>query len=272
NPGFSVLSFMASSWNPDIRGPLYLGLDSKGNSISGLPSAIARAGGAQSYYNSVYNYRLGMSAFNAVPNSIVKDRSAFGHFPVVDAMLDLNRSKIFEWGLPSNPNSISAGPGDPNPRETIKQSFLLMLRIKLHLPDAISINGNLNMVTGIGTDLVYGDNTSKLLILAGPDKGKSISYWEIPTSVGWDISVGVNFTEYYYVPFGNQPLQLSNFQGFRFSVNGGFGLYGGDVGMGLAVAPLGEQGFILAISKFYGAGDPGPSFNVNWGSTNFNRK
>lgn len=176
-----------------------------------------------------------------------------------------------EPGIGTRKVGQQGGPGDPDPWDIVKQSHWLMLRMALHAPDAISINGNVNMVTGFGTDLVYGKNTSILKVLTGPDAGKTTSYWEVPKSVGWDISVGVNFTEYYYVPFGNQPLQLSDFQGFRITVNGGFGFMGADAGIGMTYAPLGDKGFYIAVSRFYGAGDPGPSFNINWGDTNFNR-
>jgi hypothetical protein len=51
------------------------------------------------------------------------------------------------------------------------------------------------------------------------------------------------------------------------SASAGFGYIGLDASIGISYAPLGDQGFILGVSKFYGVGDPGPSYNFNWGDT-----
>ena len=65
NPHFSAISHMASTWAPNIRGPVYLGSGPDGRSIHALPTEIARAGGAQSYYNISYNLRLSALAYIA---------------------------------------------------------------------------------------------------------------------------------------------------------------------------------------------------------------
>lgn len=134
----------------------------------------------------------------------------------------------FEFSLPSqlvlSPYELTAGPNS-NPQwvtqilTRIKSDAFLMLRIFLNVPDAIAINGNINLIAGVaGTDLTYGENASILKVLTGDDAGQTTSFYEIPYAVGMDASVGVTFTQFYYVPSGNDPLKISNFQGFRVSV------------------------------------------------------
>jgi hypothetical protein len=99
---------MVSSWAPNFGGPVYLGRDAIGNSIHALPTAIAKAGGSQSYYNQQYNYSLGMSAFDMIENSWLADRGNSGYFPVVNGGLDLANSALYSWSAEVNQNSIVA--------------------------------------------------------------------------------------------------------------------------------------------------------------------
>jgi len=156
--------------------------------------------------------------------------------------------------------------------DLVVASSVLMLRMAFGIPDAISINGNANLVSGFGTDLVLGENTSILKVLTGPDIGQTTSFWSTPTSVGWDLSAGVVFTSYYYFAYGNDPIRLEDFRGFSASLNAGFGMFGADISMGMIYAPLGrdgEKGFYIGVSHFYGAGDPGGSLVISWGDTEF---
>ncbi|QOI97473.1 MAG: hypothetical protein HRU69_08210 [Flammeovirgaceae bacterium] len=170
--------------------------------------------------------------------------------------------------------STNAGPSDTSPWDIVKGNSKLLLQMILHLPDAFSINGNINAIQLLGVDwtpdsrFLNGNKVSFLGMLTGPDRGKSKSFYEHPLAFGFDISAGITLGEYFYVPNGNQSLRLSNFQGERLSVSVGFGFLGFDGSVGLVYAPL-ESGYYIGIMRFVGAGDPGLSLNVNWGRTFF---
>jgi hypothetical protein len=108
-----------SSWAPDFGGPVYLGLDPIGNSIHALPSQIEKTGGVESYYNRVYNYRLGMIAFNMIPKPIVQEEGYAGYLPVINGKFDMANAILERWNLPVDPNKMIASgiasccPGDP---------------------------------------------------------------------------------------------------------------------------------------------------------------
>ncbi|MBN8650336.1 MAG: hypothetical protein J0L67_02850, partial [Cytophagales bacterium] len=95
--GGSSVGSMVSSWAPNFMGPVYLGLDASGNSIHGLPTQIARAGGAESFYNMTYNYRLGAQAWNATPNSTSFVAGYSGYFPVANGRIDFEGAKYYQW-------------------------------------------------------------------------------------------------------------------------------------------------------------------------------
>ncbi|HRJ28612.1 MAG TPA: DUF6443 domain-containing protein [Cyclobacteriaceae bacterium] len=170
--------------------------------------------------------------------------------------------------------STNEGPSGASPWDIVKGNSKLLLRMILHLPDAFSINGNINAIQLLGVDwtpdsrFLSGKKVSFLGMLTGPDRGKSKNFYEHPLAIGFDISAGITLGEYFYVPNGNQPFRLDNFQGERLSVSVGFGFFGFDGSVGFVYAPL-ESGYYIGIMRFVGAGDPGLSINVNWGRTFF---
>jgi hypothetical protein len=223
---------------------------------------------SNTYYGSYENSTVGFAALTGLKVLLSPE--------VVQSAIDkmrgnsISNSPLIACSEPNCTHGVATQQGsDFDPWNMIKQSHWLMLRIALHNADAISVSGNINMIPGFGTDLVHFQNTSLLKVLSGPDAGQTTGFQEIPIALGWDLSAGVNFTEYYYVAFGDQPLQLSDFKGFRISISGGFGMWGVDESVSLTYAPLGNKGFYVAVSRFIGGGDPGPSLNVNWGDTNF---
>jgi RHS repeat-associated protein len=103
-----------SSWNANFIGPVYLGLDYNNKAIYGLPTDIARAGGAQSYYNIAYNYSMSMTAFGAVQNPIIRSEGYSGHFSVENGRLNMGDASFYRWGIEVSSGDIIArgGPGD----------------------------------------------------------------------------------------------------------------------------------------------------------------
>jgi hypothetical protein len=86
-----------------------------GNGISGLPSAIARAGGAESYYNIMSVQRLGMQAWNATPTPTNSISGYSGYFPVNNGQIDFAGAAYWKWTeMPQD--LIAKGPCPPGVR------------------------------------------------------------------------------------------------------------------------------------------------------------
>lgn len=157
----------------------------------------------------------------------------------------------------------------------LRKNIFLPLRVALHLPDAISFAANVNMLTGAGVDLTFGDSGG-ILVLTGPNAGMMKALGDSGGGIGWDISVGGTITELYFIKVMDVAPAIGDFEGMRRSFSAGWGGYGPaiwlDMSLGVTWAesfgPGREtRGYVLGLAFFIGAGDPGPSFNYNYGMT-----
>ncbi|WP_439185838.1 RHS repeat-associated core domain-containing protein [Carboxylicivirga taeanensis] len=130
----------------------------------------------------------------------------------------------------------------------------------MHFPDAISIQGSIDVVGGIGADSSIGNG--KLLLLNGKGASKA-NYNDWGLSLGFDLGASFEVTEYYYL--GPGQLDLDMFDGPRWEATGGFSFYGVELGTGVVVAPVPTTGgSIIGISYHIGISPPGPSGHVNY--------
>jgi len=161
----------------------------------------------------------------------------------------------------------------------LNKVHFLALRIALHLPDAIAVSGNINMLAGLGFDLTFG-GSGYIKMLTGSERGSASQFDEYARAIGWDMSAGISFSELFFVPEMAVNPVLNDFSGKRYSMSvgwGGFPFFTNlDISKGISYAESIDssrnlRGYSIGISTFYGFGDPGPSFNFNVGSTRFRR-
>jgi len=165
-----------------------------------------------------------------------------------------------------------AGNGRPDPWEIIKSSNELLLRMALHVPDAVSFAGN------VDSAVLFGGSVSKgtIVMLTGKDRGKSANMVDGGLGIGIDGGAGGLVTEYYYLDLTGSKRNhvLEDFKGVRVSLNldVNFGVF--SLGQGISIAPVnGWEGGVYIISRTYsyGLGFEGVPINgnLNYGKTEF---
>lgn len=145
-----------------------------------------------------------------------------------------------------------------------------------HLPDAISLGGQLESVLPLGGGTI---ERGKLYVLNGSSRGKSSRYLDSGVGAGVDGGVALNMTEYYYVNLSGKPYDftIADHNGPRFAMSADVNIYGVlSVGAGFSIAPvLGWDGgvYIIARSSAVGIDIEGSpvSGNVNYGNTKLDR-
>ncbi|UYN87137.1 MAG: hypothetical protein KIT51_02340 [Cyclobacteriaceae bacterium] len=177
--------------------------------------------------------------------------------------------------------SLNGSFGDPpGILDILKRGHLLALRIALHLPDAIAFSGNVNMIGLFGFDLNI-PGTSGLMMLLGIEAGMMIEIGEeYGKAFGWDASAGLSITELYFLAKTDVQVRITDFEGRRYSSSIGWGGYPYlpflDLSRGVTWGESRDagitRGWSIGINFFFGAGDPGPSFNLNYGDTKFKRR
>jgi RHS repeat-associated protein len=163
----------------------------------------------------------------------------------------------------------------------LRRTPYFVLRIALHLPDAIAVAGNVNMIGFFGFDLSF-PGTTYLKMLTGPDAGLGTPFDEYGKAIGYDASVGASFTELYFWSIVDSPVRITDFSGRRYSLSVGWGgipipgLQLLDMSKGFTWATSRDlnnqiRGYAIGINTFIGIGDPGLSFNFNYADTVFRR-
>jgi hypothetical protein len=252
---------MVRSWAPNFGGPTYIG-----NGIYGLPSTIAKAGGAGSYYNIMSVQRLAMQAWNATPNPT--GVSGFrGYFSVSNGMLDLANSSLWRWteqlgdliASTSATNGNGSGDGDAWYEKLLP----------------------VGIIFGVGADGFVGGgvtvSTGGVLITRGPDKGKVVYFLDRGVGFGLDLSGQGQAGLLFYTGDAKNFTQES-IPGTRVAVSFAVGLVGGT---GFMTPEDNYGGQVIGVSGTYGPGInplvlfgiPVPfTINVNYGGTDTFKK
>jgi RHS repeat-associated protein len=127
-----------------------------------------------------------------------------------------------------------------------------------HFPDAISIQSSTDAVMIHGPSFNLDEGRLFLLNGEGLENG---NYEDFGYAIGYDVGGGVEITEYYYI--GSGKLYVTDFSGKRFTAEGGYSIFGIELGAGTVVSPVADGGVIIGISYHIGVSTPGPSFHLD---------
>lgn len=183
-----------------------------------------------------------------------------------DAMHQMDMNFYDEMAHSTFLNEVTVSPWLPSALDL----HILIARMQLNLPDAISISQNWTAAqAGIGlnaTPIGY------VKALTGPDAGKGNHFGDASVSIGRNISISAVFTEYYYI--GPGVLLLKDFPGPQLSA--GFDISPGllEAGIGGSISETEDGGYIVGKEHSYSVSpEPTPhsGWNINFGGQWFYR-
>lgn len=145
------------------------------------------------------------------------------------------------------------------------------------LPVLYSLGIDLDAVAGIGVD---SNPISVGFVLQGIQRGKLITFGDFGTlttiqkkkigfALGFDLSVGIERTFYWFTGDNSSFDIYTWFEGNRWEINIGFNYLGVDLGMAVVIGELKKGERVIGFRTYGGAGLPFPlvNGNVNRGET-----